>query len=319
MSGALISGVPPVAWSKGKHVSPVLHHWRGTALGADVSLQIYHTDRAQADLILQNAVRLMGNMEDLFSLYRPGSLLNQLNATGRVEAPDPAFVDLLQLANRVSRLSEGAFDVTVQPLWQLYNSFFMGRTARGDSPSAADLKGARKLVGYEHLLIGPDKVSFDQPGMAATLNGIAQGYVTDRITAYLAEQGLTAVLVDMGEFRALGPQADQLPWRIGLADPFIPGNLADVLEITGGAVATSSGRGDVFDAQGQYHHLLDPHKGESSHRYASVTVTAPEAGWADALSTAFCALPKARIEQCLEACPGVRARLTYPDGRILWI
>lgn len=293
---------------------PELHTWNGFALGAEVSLQIYHHDTSAARRIIQRSVEIIRQMEGLFSLYQPDSVISTLNRQGAVDSPPAAFVDLLRTAGRVSQMTSGAFDITVQPLWQYYDKGFSAGGNDFNPGTDGDLQFVRSLVDYQKLIISDQRVSFERKAMAATLNGIAQGYVTDRVSDYLKDCGMTSVLVDIGEYRALGPQADGSPWRIGLADPQHPGGLADILEITQGAVATSSGSGDRFDTSGDYHHLFDPTSGASANRYLSVTVTAPTATWADALSTAFCALPEVAIESCLKKLSSVSVRLTRADG-----
>lgn len=292
-----------------------LHHWHGFALGAEVSLQLYHHDAEAAGRIIRRSVEVVRDMEGLFSLYQENSALSKLNREGVLHHPAEAFVDLLQTAQHISRVTAGAFDVTVQPLWQYYHDLFSGRFVEKEAAEA--LQAVRKLVGYEKLHVSPEKISFEREGMAATLNGIAQGYVTDRVSDYLKSEGLTSVLVDMGEYRALGPQADKSPWKIGLADPENPGNLSDIIELSHGAIATSAPQGDRFDKKGEYHHLFDPHGGKSTHRYLSVTVMAPSATTADALSTAFSAMSVADIRKCLKNFSSVKVRLTDKAGTVI--
>lgn len=293
-----------------------LHHWQGFALGAEVSLQLYHPDAKAAQRIIEKSVRIIHNMETLFSLHQERSVVSTLNRQGVVHNPPAEFVDLLQTAQGISQMTSGAFDITVQPLWQFYQARFSGAD-QGKGPLEEKLQAIRGHIGYQKMSISRQEVSFDQPGMAATLNGIAQGYVTDRVSDYLKSEGLTAVLVDIGEYMALGPQADQTPWRIGLADPLNFGGIAHILNLRQGAVATSAGRGDSFDRNGEFHHLFDPRTGKSAHRYSSVTVTAPEATLADALSTAFYAMPVAAIKECLLHYPEVNARLTDQAGAVI--
>lgn len=293
-----------------------LHHWQGFALGAEVSLQLYHHDEKAAQRIIEKAVQIIRDMESLFSLHQESSTLSSLNQQGVIHNPPAEFVELLRTAQDISRMTSGAFDITVQPLWQFYQARFSG-ASEGNGPIEEELRLIRDHIGYQKMSISRQKVSFDQPGMAATLNGIAQGYVTDRVSDYLKSEGLTAVLVDIGEYRALGPQADETPWRIGLADPLNFGQLSHILELNRGAVATSAGRGDSFDKNGEFHHLFDPRTGKSAQRYSSVTVTAPEATLADALSTAFYAMPVAAIKECLLHYPAVNARLTDQAGAVI--
>ena len=292
-----------------------LHQWHGFALGAEVSLQLYHHDGDAAQRIIQKSVKIIRDMEALFSLYQQDSHLSLLNRQGELYDPPAAFVDLLQTARRISRMTSGAFDITVQPLWLFYESQDYGGAGVRDD----ELQAIRELIGHEKLFISRHRISFDRPGMAATLNGIAQGYVTDRVSDYLKAEGMTSVLVDIGEYRALGPQEDKSPWRIGLMDPLNFGEFSHILALNEGAVATSSGMGDIFDKDGEFHHLFDPRTGKSAHRYISVTVTAPEATLADALSTAFCAMPVAEIKKCLQDMPSVNVRLTGKTGTVIMI
>lgn len=292
-----------------------LYQWHGFALGAEVSLQLYHHDELGSRRIIEKSVQIMRRMEAFFSLYQPNSVLTTLNRQGAIEHPPAEFVDLLKTANHISQMTSGAFDITVQPLWLFYKA--QNYDAKG--VMVDELQAIQKLVDYKKLSISGDEILFDCPGMAATLNGIAQGYATDCVCEYLKSEGLTSVLVDIGEYRALGPQADKSPWRIGLADPKNFGQISHILEINQGAVATSSGMGDIFDKKGEFHHLFDPRTGKSTHRYSSVTVTAPEATLADALSTAFCAMPVAEIKDCLKDMPSVNARLTDPAGTVIII
>jgi len=292
-----------------------LYSWHGFALGAEVSLQLYHHDALAARRIIQGSVKIIRKMEQLFSLYRESSALSELNREGVLYEPEPEFYDLMRAAKMASVMTSGAFDITVQPLWKYYHSFFEQYPA--GTPVAEQLSDIRQLVDHRKLSVSRDRVGFDRRGMAATLNGIAQGYATDQVTDYLKKAGMTSVLVDIGEYRALGPQADQSPWRIGLMDPEHPGEFSEILDVMKGAVATSSSSGDRFEATGRYNHLFDPHSGLSANRYLSVTVTAPTATLADSLSTAFCVMPEGDIEKCLKQLPAIKARLTHSGGRVV--
>ena len=126
--------------------------------------------------------------------------------------------------------------------------------------------------------VNPDRIAFARHGMAITLNGIAQGWITDRIADLLRAGGVTSTLVDMGEIRGVGPH----PWRVSL-----PGPDGSILALTDRAVATSAASGFAFDPAGRFTHILDPRSGATPNRYASITVVASTAAAADALSTGF--------------------------------
>jgi thiamine biosynthesis lipoprotein len=115
------------------------------------------------------------------------------------------------------------------------------------------------------------------------------------------------VLVNMGEMRALQGHADGTPWRIGIADPDRPWHSFRTLPLVGRAIATSGGYGTVFDAGGRHHHLFDPRSGDSANYYRSVSVIAPDATTADALSTGLSALPLQAALAVVDAHPDIGA------------
>ncbi|ABD86008.1 FAD:protein FMN transferase [Rhodopseudomonas palustris] len=290
--------------------------WQGQALGAQVSLEIYHPDRAAAERLIALSLAEVRRLERQFSLYQPDSAICDLNRSGVLIAPDPDMVTLLQAALRFAQLTGGAFDPTVQPLWRLYQAHFAAAQPDPEGPSAEALAQAMARVGHDGLRVTPDRVVLLKPGAAITLNGIAQGYATDKVVALLRGAGLSTTLVDMGEIRALGARPDGTPWRVGLADPDQVGAITETIDLVDRAVATSAGAGFRFDHEGRFTHLFDPATGRSPARYRSVSVLAPTATEADALSTAFSLLPRDKIEGIVGERPGVQARMMDLDGRL---
>ena len=153
--------------------------------------------------------------------------------------------------------------------------------------------------------------------MAVTLNGIAQGYVTDRVAERLKAEGMDRVLVDMGEIRALGHHPAGRPWTVGLTDPANEARTMETLDVADVAVATSGGYGTLFDPAGRFTHLFDPANGGCAREWLAVTVLAPDATTADALSTALSVVPEDRARTILNRFPGVSARFTRRDGSVL--
>ncbi|GAA4256813.1 FAD:protein FMN transferase [Azospirillum formosense] len=291
--------------------------WRGVALGADSVIQLAHPDPAEADRLIALCLEEVARLERVFSLYRTDSALVRLNRDGVLEAPPADLVRLLSEAAAFSRRTDGAFDPTVQPLWQLYAGHFARPGADPAGPPEAVLRAARELVDHRKLRVEPGRVAFAGRGMAVTLNGIAQGYVTDRVSERLRAEGMTDVLVDLGEIRALGHHPSGRPWSVGLADPLVDGRNAGTLEIADRAVATSGGYGTPFDPAGRFTHLFDPATGGCAREWLAVTVLAPDATTADALSTALSVAPEARAAVLLDRFPGTAARLTRRDGSVL--
>lgn len=258
-----------------------LHVATGHALGARATLRLAHPD---APAMAARAFAEIARLEDVFSLYRPHSALMRLNAAGFL--PDPPFelLECLTLAGRVHAASGGRFDPTVQPLWALHAAAAV--TGRLPDPSAL----AATPRGWARVTLAADQIRLE-PGMALTLNGIAQGYIADRIAALLAAEGLSDVLIDTGELRAPGKGAQDRVWPVRLPD-------GRSLPLHGRALATSAPKGTTFDAQAQRSHILDPRSGNpTAAAWRAVSIAAPRAALADALSTAACLMPqRAEIE-----------------------
>ena len=290
--------------------------WVGSALGARASITVHHRDRGESRRIVGACLAEIRRLESVFSLHRPDSALSRLNRDGVLDAPPPELVTLLSESLAIGDRTRGAFDVTVQPLWRLYREHFAAAGHGADGPPEAALAKARQAVDRGALEVGPSRIRLLRPGMALTFNGIAQGYITDRVAALLRDAGLSSVLLDLGEIRALGARDGGAPWRVGL-----PGQAQDMpLEIAGSqAVATSAPAAFRFDAGGEHHHLFDPATGRSASHHASVTVRAPTATRADALSTAFCLLPEEAIRSVVAREEDTRVRLLGVDGRTRWI
>ena len=291
--------------------------WRGSALGAQVSIEIYHPDRAEAERLVERCVLDVRRLEQQFSLYRADSAICALNRTGILVSPGADMAALLKASLLFADLTGGAFDPTVQPLWQLYADHFSSERPDPEGPSPQKLAETLAKVGHGGLLASADRVALTRRGAAITLNGIAQGYATDRVVDRLRQAGLSTTLVDMGEIRAIGARPEGAPWRVGLADPDRPGALTETVDLVDRAVATSAGAGFRFDSNGRFTHLFDPSTGRSPSLYSTVSVIAPTATEADALSTAFSLMPVSRIRDIVSTRPNVQAHIVEADGTLI--
>ncbi|WP_244607301.1 FAD:protein FMN transferase [Bosea sp. CS1GBMeth4] len=283
-------------------------------MGAAASLQIHHPDRAAAERLIERALGEMRRVERVFSLYRDDSALSVLNRRGVLLAPPAELVTLLAECRRYFELTGGRFDPTVQALWGLYREHFSRPGADPQGPPAPTLQATLARVGFDQVGFDQDRIVFHRPGMALTLNGIAQGWATDRVVALLRREGVVSSLVDMGESRALGARPDGTPWRIGIADPDRPDRVASTLDAVDEAVATSGAYGFRFDPAGRFNHLFDPRAGTCAHVHESVTVVMPTATAADALSTAFSLMVPADIERTLRRLGDGRAGIVSASG-----
>lgn len=285
--------------------------WRGVALGAEASITLHGADPTRARQLLHQCEAEVRRLEGIFSLHRPDSAISRLNREGRLIRPPIELLDLLAQARAVSRLTEGAFDLTVQPLWEVYAAHFGDPNGAPAGPPAAAVEAARALVDHRAIDADRDRVRLVRRGMAITANGIAQGYITDRIGGLLRAAGAGHVLVDLGEIRALGDRGDGTPWRVGLRRGGRDGEIAEVIDLDDRAVATSDPAGTRFSHDRRHHHLFDPGTGRPSCHARRVTVIAPTATRADALSTAFAVMAPGAVARA-------RARLqdteVHDDG-----
>jgi len=294
---------------------PPLLEWRGVALGAEGRIVIAGRGRAEARALIARVQAEIARLEAIFSLYQSRSELARLNRDGHLTTPSPDLVALLSLSRRIWELSAGAFDVTVQPLWRLYADHFANPRADPAGPSAAAIARARARVDYARVRVNSAEIRFMRPGMGLTLNGIAQGYIADRIADLLRGEGLANVLVTLGEIRAIGGHPSGRGWRIAIPDPDDRERQLAALAIRDQAVATSAGAGSRFTGATRFHHLFDPATGLSARRNRSVTVIADGAAIADGLSTALYVMAPAHAARLLTAFPDARALLFDASGR----
>jgi FAD:protein FMN transferase len=285
-------------------------------LGAIATMKIYHPARREAERLISAACAEARRLERLFSLCLDDSALVRLNRSGILVDPAAEFVDLLERSLRYAELTGGTFDPTVQPLWVLYANHFTKVDADPAGPDKTSLQTTLAQVGYRRVSVNRDRIVMAK-GTSLTLNGIAQGYITDKVVDLLRAQGIGHTLVDMGEGRTIGPRPDGHPWEIGIADPELPGRTQAVLEVVDRAVSTSGGYGFRFDPQGKFNHLFDPASGSCGHLYRSVTTVGATATAADALSTAFSMMEQERIGALMSAAGIELVHLIDAAGKVV--
>ncbi len=290
--------------------------WLGKALGAKAEIVLQHPDQGLAQQALAEALAELERLEAILSVYRPDSALSRLNRDGHLVAPPADLVRAFGEAANLSRLSDGAFDVTVQPVWALYAGS-LRRTGR--YPSADDIATARRLVDWRGVSVSPERIAFAVAGMAATLNGLGQGYITDRVSELLKRKGFANVLVDLGEPRVLGPRADGTGWPVAIRDPMLRGIALHRFELKDGAMATTEAQGMSFPGFGRYGHLIEPGTGRPALGVPSVTVLAPSASLADGLATAIAVAGADRAPAILAAAGVGRAILVSVDNTLTTI
>jgi thiamine biosynthesis lipoprotein len=283
----------------------VAHEWQGIAMGAPARIVFGGIEPDLARTATAVAVAEIERLERVISLFRDDSEICRLNRDSVLHGVSSDFRAALTLALAISRTSGGLFDPTVQALWETHADWF---AARPDAPLPPDdlIAGARRRVDWRRIRLSPDAIRLTA-GQRITLNGLGQGYVTDRVAALLRARGLDQILVDLGEQRALGSRIDGRPWLIARG--------RERIALSDGALATSEGSGCILGAAGAAHHLFDPRSGRSAGRWQRITVHHRSAAVADALSTALFAAAPHEIPAIIEDVPGIMVWATDKDKR----
>jgi FAD:protein FMN transferase len=265
--------------------------WRGVALGARANISI-DGDPAHVRPFISGLVDEIRRLENLFSLNRTDSAISMLNRNGRLDHPDPDFLALLSIADRIATVTGGKFDPTVQSIW---------RALAEEQFSGSRTMAQACVVGWGGVTFSGRQVAFLKPGMAITLNGIAQGFITDRIAEMLTAAGFDHLLVEMGEWRTVGTQRDDTAWEVIIP---VQGSDQRLLLASGRALAVSHSKGTTFDRQGRFGHIVDPATGLAMERERLVAIESGSAAIADGLSTALCLVRSEVAESLIRKFPG---------------
>ena len=257
--------------------------WRERAmvgLGTTLSLRAGHASAERADAGLDAAVSAIRHVERHMSLFNPESSLCRLNRDGILPRPEPDLVKILIFANKLSERSQGAFDVTVQPIWNAWQR----AKSLNRLPTNDELELARSKTSWRNLEISAEKIRFLKPGMSLTLNGIAQGYSSDLAREALRLHGIEHALIDTGEWSSIGQSPGAVPWTYGVENPRLIDALVARIVSDGRAVASSSDAHCSFSPDLVNHHIFNPKTARSPSDIASVTVLATTCTMADALT-----------------------------------
>jgi thiamine biosynthesis lipoprotein len=283
------------------------------AMRTRVAITVVHPSRHRAEEAVGHAFEEMDRVVALLNRHDGASAISALNDRGVLAGAPAALTEVLTEAARMHRISGGAFDVTVQPLVDLLRRMGAKSASRA---AAQEVEEARALVDMSALHVRNGAVRLAKAGMGLTLDGIAKGYVVDRMAAVLCAHDARDWLIDAGgDIRVSGTNEAGRPWRVGVQDPYKRGGYPDVTELRQGAVATSGGYEDSFTQDGAVHHIVDTATGRSPTRILSASVTAPTAIMADALATAALVLPPPDALALIETLPRCTCLLLDSDGR----
>ncbi len=290
---------------------PYLVHLARKAMAGEFEICLPVAIAGEATAAALEALDLIQSLERQLSFFKPDSDISEINrhaADAAVEV-EPRLFKLLQGAMQLGRDSGGAYDLTATPLWEAWG---FARRA-GVIPSPEQLAEARSLVGGQWVELDEARktVRFLRRGVRLNLGSIGKGYAVDRAVEHLLAAGVSDFLVHGGysSVAARGSAAAlSRPWKIGVKDPLRDERRLGQIELHDRALGTSGAQFQSFRHRGRrYGHILDPRSGWPADGVLSVTVLAPTATEADALSTAFSVMgPEAAVSYC-EKHPSIAA------------
>jgi thiamine biosynthesis lipoprotein len=281
-------------------------------------------DSGTAKKCVRAALEEIHNVDNLMSDYKKDSEISRVNSQAyekAVKVSEPTY-EVLQRSVEFSKMTGGAFDITVGPLVALFREAKESKVA----PSEQQIAQARSKVGYEKLKLDSENktVQFSENGMLLDLGGIAKGYAIDKAIEAAQSCGAIGVMVDIGgDVRCFGlPPKGKDYWLIGLQNPNSAvegiggGVLRLVLKITNQAVATSGDYQQFVIIEGKrYSHIMDRRTGTSAEGLSSVTIITDNATDADALATAVSVMGAEKGLALIEKLPNTEAILITPQPK----
>ena len=298
-TGGLLPVSESVAFSRKLHKVTEVK----TGMGTYVSITAMHPSKIQAEEVIGMAFEEMDRLTGLLNRHRSDSPIGALNKEGKLLDVPPEVAKVVARSLHFHKLSDGAFDITVQPLVDLYKQHF---EAHGRAPSERDLDKVLALVDAGAVSFDGKSIRFKNEGMGITLDGIAKGYIIDHAAEMIKKTGIEHVLINAGgDIRAAGGKKGGAPWKVEIQNPDKEGPGLDLVKMANGAVATSGDYEIYFDEEKLYHHIVNPKTGVSPRQSSSVTVMASNVMDADALSTAAFVLEPEAGKRFIEGIPGI--------------
>ena len=270
----------------------------GSTMGSTYRVTVIAPSSFKAkDQLEGDIIEAMESVNRSMSTYLPDSELSQINLLPKDEtvALSSGLNEVLQEAQRVSSLSDGAFDVTIGKAIRLWGFGQDGQITK--RPSQEVINSLKQTIGYSNILLANRELTKRVDELEINLSAIAKGYAVDRVAQAIESYGQTDYLIDIGgDLRASGKNAKGVVWRVGVEKPSLAGGISQIVSINNQAIATSGDYRNFLVIDGKkYSHTIDPNTLEPVfHRLASVSVLHESAMTADALATAILSMGDVR-------------------------
>jgi len=284
-------------------------------MGTLVEITVSHSDPEVIQNVTTEAFNEMQRIEGLMSTYIPDSEISRINrAAGKqAVAVSPEVEEVIREGIFWSEQSNGAFDITVEPLVQLWD--FDGE--KEFIPGESTIRKTASLVNYRNIEIKDHTVRLKNRGMAINVGGLAKGYAVDRAISILRSKVSSGIVNAGGDLYAFGQKSKQSSWTIGLQHPRKPQDLLAAFAVKNQAIATSGDYQRYFMKDGvRYHHIFDPQTGRPARLMISTTIITTEVMDADALATAVFVMGPDKGIEWVDSMANIEAMLVLEDGSI---
>lgn len=279
---------------------------------------IYHITY-QSDVNYQKEIEAeLQKVDNSLSPFNKTSIISRINRNEDVTV-DNMFAEVFQLAEKISKETDGAFDITVAPMVNAWGFGFK----TGNPPTKQTVDSLRAIVGFQKVALNEEHVKKQNPHIMLDCSAIAKGYGSDIVARFLKKKGIQNFMVEIGgEIVVNGNSDKQVPWRVGINKPTDDSlntsqELQDVINVTDIAMATSGNYRNFYYKNGKkYAHTIDPKTGYPvQHNILSATVLAKNCATADAYATSFMVMGLDGARKVLEKHPELDAYLIYSDEK----
>lgn len=296
-----------------------IYSFKTSLIGSPFELTVVATDSTQANLYFEASVQEVKRIELLISEWKPETEVSKVNDQAGISAVKVSkeVFDLVERALKISKISEGAFDLTfasMEKLWQF------DKKEHASLPSPEIVSNNVKNVGYPFIQMDKKNqtIYITNPKTKIGLGGIGQGYIADKISEKLKGMGCTSAVVNVsGDVYAWGKKPDQKPWQVAITNPMNTQKIIGYFPLENSAVETSGNYEKYFTYnQKRYAHIIDPRTGYPVQDIVSVSVFAKTTELSDALATAVFVLGVTDGLALLNQLDGIEGIIIDDQGKI---
>jgi len=287
-------------------------------MGSRFDITVQANDSIQGNSYIDLAIGEIKRIEKLISSWDPASQTSEINRNAGIQPVkvDEELFGLIQRSLGLSRLTDGAFDITYASMDRIWQ--FDGTMSA--MPDQIAIRTSVEKVGYAKLRLDPEKktVFLSEAGMKIGFGGIGKGYAADQAKALLVKNGVQAGIINAsGDMNTWGSPPDSDSWRIAITNPVRKNNVFAMLPLQEGAVVTSGDYERYVTFNGiRYAHIINPKTGYPATGIVSVTVLAPKAELADALATSVFVMGTEVGLNRINQLPGVECVIIDEDGQV---